>query len=91
MYDGLRITVIAYVFCVLGEPGMIFAPYQRLIGRLPDWLYFPLGGCFKCFVGQVLFWYFLINKTPVLDLMFFTASGIVLSVILNKLWQSCEK
>lgn len=28
--------------------GTIFSPYLVLIRRLPDWLYYPLGGCLYC-------------------------------------------
>jgi drug/metabolite transporter (DMT)-like permease len=91
MIEVIKLTIIAYVFCRLGDPGMIYSFYQKLIGRLPDWLFFPLGGCFKCFTGQVLCWYFLINKTPVFDLMFYVASGIFLSMIINWIWETSEK
>ena len=52
---GLFFAPIGYVFSrVLLEDMLI--PYHRLIARLPDWLYKPLGGCGMCFTGQLTLW-----------------------------------
>ena len=92
MIELLKITLIVYVFCALGEPGNIFAPYQRLIARLPDWLYNPLGGCHKCLTGQVCFWYYLITKPfNIIELLFFTSLGIFLSLLYNFIWTHFER
>ena len=84
-----KIAIIVTVFVNLCEPGMIFAFYGKLIDKLPDWLYNPLGGCVKCTTGQVCFWYYLItnfHEYSFIDHIFFTSSGIFLSLILNKIW-----
>lgn len=86
----LKLTLIVYVFTALGEPGMIFGWYQKLISRLPDYLCFPLGGCHKCLTGQVLFWYHLISGTYFIDLFFYTSLGIFTSILLDKIWQILE-
>jgi hypothetical protein len=94
MVDLLKISIIAFVFVKLGEPHEIFAWYQRLISRLPDIVYRPLGGCLKCFTGQVCFWYFLVTNIRdynLLNHLSFTAAGIFLSIIYNYLWQNFEK
>lgn len=94
MIDVFKISLIAFVFVKLGEPDEIFAFYQRLISRLPDFIYKPLGGCLKCFTGQVCFWYFLIeniNNYNLLNHLFFTSAGIFLSIIYNKIWQVSEQ
>lgn len=89
-----KLTVIAYVFCALGEPDMIFSWYQKLLMKLPDWLAFPLGACHKCFTGQVCLWGYLIafyHNYNVIDHAFFISAGIFLSLIYNKLWTISEQ
>ena len=61
MIDIVKISLIFSVFSFLGEPDMIFAPYRRLIMKLPDWLNKPLGSCHLCITGQAMFWYYLIT------------------------------
>jgi len=90
----VKISLICYVFCALQEPEMIFSFYQKLIYKLPNWLYFPLGGCYKCLTGQVCLWYYLINyfnSYNIIDHLFFISSGIFLSLIYNKLWDFLEQ
>ena len=62
MFDIIKISIIASVFSFLGEPDMFFAPYRRLIMRLPAWLNKPLGSCHLCVTGQAMFWYYLITR-----------------------------
>jgi len=88
-----KISLIAFIFWALSDPDMIFAWYQKLIYRLPTWLYYPLGGCLKCFTGQVCFHYYWIanlHHYNLLDHLFFTSSGIFLSLIYNWLWTHLE-
>jgi hypothetical protein len=83
---------MAYMFCALGSQGMIFSPYQRLIDRLPEWLSWPLGKCFKCFTGQVMLWYFIFtHKFDVFELLFFVSAGIFVSMIWDKLYRILDK
>jgi hypothetical protein len=85
---AIKLSLPVYVFCALGEPDMIFAPYQRQISKLPDWLYNPLGGCHKCLTGQVFLWYYLIEVRPYsfINHVFFISLGIFLSIIYNFIW-----
>lgn len=88
-----EVSLIVYMFCALGEPGEIFGWYQRLIDPLPLWLAKPLGACFRCFTGQVCFWFYLItyiHSYNVIDHLFFASAGIFLSILYNKLWAICE-
>jgi len=87
-----KISLIAFIFWHLTDPEMIFAWYGKLISRLPNWLYYPLGGCLKCFTGQVCFWYFIffIHPYNLIDHLFFTSSGIFLSLIYEWLWTHLE-
>ena len=89
----LKIGLIVFVFVKLGEPGNIFAWYQKLINRLPEWLQKPLGGCVKCLSGQVGFWYYLfshLDNYKLIDHLFFASSTIFLSVIIDFIWDNLE-
>lgn len=79
------------MFVFLGEPEMIFAKYQQLINRLPNYLYRPLGGCAKCLTGQVSLWYFLFTQHfNLLELFFFISLSILFTSIITKLWQTYD-
>jgi len=101
MIEIFKISLIAFMFCALGkDEGMIFNWYQKLIKRLPQWISFPLGGCYKCFTGQVCFWYFCFTKDALdygtftkatIELLFFVSAGIFASAIYNKIFNwLCE-
>ena len=86
---AIKISMICFVFCALGEPGMIFAWYQKLINKLPDWLCKPLGGCSYCLTGQVSLWYFIIAKPfNLFELLFFVSLSIFLISIYETIWNS---
>lgn len=88
MMEAVKISLICYIFVALGEPGMIFAWYQKLINRLPEWLAKPLGACGYCITGQVSFWYYLFT-TPhynVIDHLFFSSLSIFLISIYSFIW-----
>ena len=92
MIEILKISLITYMFCAMGRDGLIFTPYQRLISKLPDWLSWPLGKCFKCFTGQVMFWWFLFtHKFDVIELLFFVSAGILISMIWDKLYRFLDE
>jgi hypothetical protein len=57
----LSLAVFAWVFTFLTREGEVLSFYGRLIDKIPyDDLYKPLGGCNRCFGGQVALWYYLI-------------------------------
>lgn len=74
------------MFCFLQRKKMIFYWYRKLIRKLPWYLYKPLGGCYACLTGEVLFWYYIIKIRPinVIDLLFYTSVGIALSYVYDK-------
>ncbi len=83
-----QIAIIAYVFILLTEEGMIFAWWYKLIRRLPDVLYKPLGGCQACFSGQVSLWYFLVMRFDSYNFfehLFFVAATILTVIIIDKI------
>lgn len=90
MLDAFKISLIAFMFVSLGEPGMIFAPYQKFIERFPEWLWKPLGGCTYCFCGQLALWYYVITKPfNIVELLFFVSFAIFLIKIYEIIWD-CE-
>jgi hypothetical protein len=85
--DSFKISLICFMFCVLGEPDHIFAWYQRQICKLPELLCKPFGGCMYCFTGQVSLWYFIITKPfNIIELLFFVSLSIFLTKIYLILW-----
>jgi hypothetical protein len=92
MFDALKISLIAFMFVILGEPGMIFAWYQKLIYKLPEMIYKPLGGCVICFAGQLSFWYFIFFKEyNLLEHLFFVSLTIFFTKLLSYLWNHLEQ
>ena len=84
---AIKISLICFVFVAMGEPGMIFAPYQKMINRLPEWLMKPIGGCGYCITGQVSLWYFIIAMPfNILNLLFFVSLSIFLISIYEIIW-----
>jgi hypothetical protein len=87
MFEIFKISLIAFMFTALGEPGMIFAPYQKVINKLPEWIAKPLGSCSYCFTGQVSLWYFVITKPfNIIDLLFFVSLSVFLVSIYERIW-----
>jgi len=85
--DFIKISLIASVFSFLGEPEMVFAPYRKLIMRLPNWLNKPLGSCHLCVTGQACFWYyFTLGSYNLIEHLFFVSAGIFLSSIYAIIW-----
>jgi hypothetical protein len=87
MIDVLKISLTAYMFSALAQDDRtLFSWYGRLVDRLPWYLCKPLGGCYRCFVGQVCFWYFLFDGQRPLEILFLTSLGIMVSMIYNAIY-----
>jgi hypothetical protein len=88
MIDILKISIIGFIISALiQEQRTILSWYGNLISELPWYLFRPLGGCYKCFVGQLCLWYFLIRKPfDIIELLFFVSAGIFCSMIYNKIY-----
>jgi hypothetical protein len=87
MLDALKISLIAFTFVALGDEGMIFNFYQRLLLRFPEWLAYPLGGCGICFSGQCATWFFIFTKPfNLFDLLVFVSLSIFTTKILSTIW-----
>lgn len=51
----LFFAALGYAFSEILLEDVLFW-YHKLIVKLPEWLYKPLGGCAVCFTGQLTFW-----------------------------------
>jgi len=89
MIIASAIAVIAFVFSyILTQEGEILAWYFRLIFKLPDWLFKPLGGCSRCFAGQIGLWYgFTLDWRSHIVLIFLS---ILLTDIILKIYDRIE-
>jgi hypothetical protein len=94
MYEIVKISLIAFMIsATIQQKKSLLAWYRKLIKKLPWYLYFPLGGCYKCFVGQFCLWYFLIKSHFIIqglnqwiDFGFFISTGIFSAMIYNKIY-----
>jgi hypothetical protein len=86
----IKISLIAYMFCALGRyEGQIFYWYQQLIKKLPQYISWPLGHCYMCFIGQVCLWFYLIKYYEdynIIEHLFFISAGIFVSAIYDKIY-----
>lgn len=97
--DIIKVPVIVFVFYILGEPGQFLGWYQKLIGRLPEVLWKPLGGCLECVTGQVCFWFYLIKNfysyqltiEGVTNHLFFVSFGILFTITLKYLYDFTQE
>lgn len=88
MIEILKISLIAFMFSALTqEEHSLLSWYGKLLDRLPWWLCKPLGGCYRCFAGQVCLWYFIFTKPfDLFELGFFVSAGILASMIYNEIY-----
>lgn len=92
MIELLKISLIAFMFSSLTQENeSLLSWYGRLINKFPWYLRKPLGGCYRCFTGQVCFWYFLINRIAMneydfFEHLFFVSAGILISMIYNEIY-----
>lgn len=93
MIEILQISLVAFMFSKLAhEERSILSWYNNLIEKLPWWLYMPLGGCYRCFVGQVCLWYsVLVIRHNLVISLFYISAGILSSMIYNKLYEYLDE
>ena len=88
LVEILKLSVVCWVVVFLMSPEMIFNFYWKLIDRLPDYLYKPLGGCLMCFTGQAATWYYLIahfHDYNFFDHVVFTSACIFFVMLIDKI------
>lgn len=77
---------------IITQPGEIFSFYYNWIDKLPDYLFKPLGGCAKCFTGQLAFWsYIFLFDYNLFYHILFTLSAVTIAYILNQLINLIEE
>ena len=92
MIEILKISLIGFMFSALTQDEhTLFSWYGKLIEKLPWYLYKPLGGCYRCFVGQLCFWFYLLNRVSLneydfFEHLFYISAGIMVSMIYNKIY-----
>ena len=101
MITIIKISLIAFMFSALTQDQhTLLSWYGKLLNKLPWWLYKPLGGCYRCLVGEVCFWYLIIKgetiqigfwyliikKETIIEILFLTSFGIMISMIFNKIY-----
>ena len=91
IFYAFQLSVVAWVFNYLLEPEMIFGWYGRIINRLPDWLFKPLGGCNICFGGQLAFWNSWWIVDNYLQVVLFTFVTMIMVIFLNLLEACLER
>lgn len=81
------------ISAIIQQEKSLFKWYHIFIKKLPWYLYFPFGGCYKCFTGQFMLWYYLIKDNFIIygldqwiEFGFFIACGILLAMIWNKIY-----
>ncbi len=90
---SIKLAIVAFVYSeVLTEPGMALNWLFHLLNKLPEFLFKPLIGCFKCVSGQMALWVFLYFNWNGYDLIafgnhvFFISLTIIASWIVSKIW-----
>ena len=94
MFEIFKISLIAFIFTEMTHEGMIFHFYKLWLLKLPEWIAFPLGLCYMCFVGQACLWYYLIfhfKNYDFIEHLFFISAGIMLSVIYKILFNYADR
>jgi len=87
MIDIIKISLIAFMFSALTQDEhTLLSWYGKLLNKLPWYLCKPLGGCYRCFVGQVCLWYLVVKGESILEILFLTSFGIMISMIYNQIY-----
>jgi hypothetical protein len=92
-----EISFTAYVIYWLIAPEEIFGFYGQWLLSFPEkikWLSKPLGGCYRCFTGQICMWSYLVIYRKEYNLIehgFFIAGGIFLSMVYNLIFAILTK
>ena len=87
-----QVAICAFVFLLLTEPGHIFSFYGRFLQRM-EWkispaVWNPIGGCERCFSGQVGFWIGASMFGLSLKVIPFTLITIFIFTIIQKWWNN---
>jgi hypothetical protein len=101
-FFALKIAIVAYIYSdVLTEGGMILNGLYVWLDskKIPDWLFKPLIGCYKCVAGQMALWsFFVVNFSEYMNIksifeltvlygnhLFFITLTILLSCLVQRI------
>ena len=84
----LKVGIFAWVVTFLMQPGEVLSFYGKLINKIKhDFIYKPLGGCNRCFGGQIAIYFYLIKYFHFYNFfnhVFFICGVILTVMILDK-------
>jgi|GEM_PF-2698783 len=88
MTEILKISLITFfISALIQEEHTPLSWYGNLIDGLPWYFRKPLGGCYKCFTGEICLWYFILTKPfNIIEFGFFIFAGIFSAMIYNKIY-----
>lgn len=96
---AIKVAIVAYIYSdVLTEGDMILnGVFHFLDKRLPEWLFKPVIGCYRCVAGQLALWSFLyikwdqygsgFNVGLIANHIFFISLTIFIVWITNKIYR----
>ena len=110
-FFALKIAIVAYIYAdVLTEGGMILNPLYVKLDTwrinpcsnkkvIPEWIFKPLIGCYKCVAGQMALWsFFVVNYSEYMNIksifelsvlignhLFFITLTILLSCLVQRI------
>ena len=90
---SLMCAVVGYVYSeILTDTGMILHGLRNWSeSNLKRWLYKPLIGCFKCVIGQLSLWVYMITQWSSYSLtehVFTVCASILIASFIDKLYYS---
>lgn len=94
-FYALLFAVVGYTYSnVLTEGGMILNSLYGKLEKLPEWLFKPLIGCYKCVCGQIALWmgfYFVNYHRPIIEIVslhvYFICLTILISILIDEFYQ----
>lgn len=89
LFNSSIIAICAVIYStILAEDRMILGWLRQRLEKFPEWIYFPLIGCFKCVSGQLALWMYVLLHYWNYDIfshVSFICVTIFISLIINKI------
>jgi hypothetical protein len=89
----IKLSIISYVYSViLTDDNMILSKWYLYWDRKPDWIFYPIVGCFKCVSGQLALWlgFLLLRPYSLFEHLFLICGTIFFSLIINRFYTWLE-
>ena len=96
---SIPVAVVGFVYAViLTEEEMMFEKVKIFLSRLPNFIYLPLIGCYKCVTGQMALWLFIFLICPLIGIRYnfflhcyFICQSILNAIFINYLYSVNHK